>query len=62
MVISVGIDVGKDAHEACFLGDDGREVGRPLRFANTAAGIAALRERLDALPEPVARWRGSRRG
>jgi transposase len=54
MVIAVGIDVGKRAHEACFLDGDGREVGRPLRFANTAAGVATLRARLDALPEPVA--------
>jgi transposase len=50
-VIAVGIDVGKRAHQACFLDGGGRALGRPLHFANTAAGVAHLRERLQALPE-----------
>jgi len=53
-VIAVGIDVGKRSHEACFLGPDGREVGRPLRFASNAAGARLLEERLGALGEPAA--------
>ena len=35
-----GIDVSKDALDACLLGPDGRTRGKP--FANTAAGHAAL--------------------
>lgn len=53
-MIAVGIDVGKRTHEACFLADDGRQVDRPLRFANNAAGVRLLAERLDGLPEPAA--------
>lgn len=53
-MIAVGIDVGKRMHEACFLGCDGRAVSRPLRFANSGAGVRLLEERLDALPEPAA--------
>jgi transposase len=53
-VIAVGIDVGKRTHEACFLAADGQPVGRPLRFASTAAGVRLLEERLAALPEPAA--------
>lgn len=36
----VGIDVSKDALDACLLGPDGRTRGKP--FANTAAGHTAL--------------------
>jgi transposase len=53
-VIAVGIDVGKRTHEACFLADDGRRVGRPLRFANNAAGVRLLEEQLAGLPAPAA--------
>jgi transposase len=52
-VIAVGIDVGKRTHEACFLGADGRERGRPLRFANTAGGVGRLLERWRALEAPA---------
>jgi transposase len=52
-MIAVGIDVGKRSHEACFLGADGREVCRPLRFANTAGGVRLLLERLTALDGPA---------
>jgi len=52
-VIAVGIDVGKRAHEACFLGADGREVARPLRFPNTHGGVQALLKRLQTLAEPA---------
>src|SRR5262245_27037159 len=52
-MIAVGIDVGKRAHEACFLDQAGREVGKGLRFANTAAGVGELQERLQSLDEPV---------
>jgi transposase len=51
-MIAVGIDVGKRAHEACVLDADGRQLGRPLRFASSAAGVRLLEERLAGLPEP----------
>jgi len=52
-VISVGIDVAKRTHEACFMGQDGREVSKPLRFRNTLAGVRALLEDVQRLPQPV---------
>jgi transposase len=52
-MIAVGIDVGKRAHEACFLDQQGREVAKPLRFSSTAAGVGELQERLQSLGEPV---------
>jgi transposase len=48
---AVGIDVGKRSHEAGFLNGSGEPIGRSLRFANTASGVQALHERLQALPE-----------
>ena len=42
-LISVGIDVAKRTHEACFMDAEGEEMGRPLRFPNTAGGVATLR-------------------
>jgi transposase len=52
-VIAVGIDVGKRAHEACFLGADGREVSRSLRFTNSAGGVQHFLTTLQALEEPA---------
>ena len=50
-MIAVGIDVAKRAHEACFMDADGRAVGKPLRFANTRAGVNQLVARVGGLPE-----------
>ena len=52
-MISVGIDVAKRSHEACFMDAEGREVGRTLRFPNTAGGVATLSDRLRGLEQPV---------
>jgi transposase len=52
-MIAVGIDVGKRAHEACFLDQAGQEKGKGLRFANTSAGLGELQARLQSLGEPV---------
>ena len=52
-MISVGIDVAKRSHEACFLDAKGEEVARPLRFPNTAGGVATLSDRLRCLGQPV---------
>lgn len=52
-MISVGIDIGKRAHEACFLSADGREVRRSLRFTNSVDGAQRLLESLQALKEPA---------
>ena len=34
----VGIDVGKRWHQAAFVGPDGTDSAKALRFANTAEG------------------------
>lgn len=52
-MISVGIDVAKRSHEACFLDAQGEEVARPLRFPNTVGGVATLSDRLRRLDQPV---------
>jgi transposase len=52
-VIAVGIDVGKRAHQACFLESDGSEVARSLRFANNRKGVNLLQERLQSLGKPA---------
>jgi transposase len=50
-MIAVGIDVGKRTHQACFLDEQGQELGRSLRFANSCEGVRQLEARLQALPE-----------
>jgi transposase len=52
-VIAVGIDIAKRTHEACFMGQDGRQIGRGHRFGNTRRGVHALLDNLQHLPEPV---------
>jgi transposase len=52
-VIAVGIDIAKRTHEACFMGQDGRQIGKARRFANTRPGLRALLQDLQQLPEPV---------
>lgn len=52
-LISVGIDVAKRTHEACFMDAEGQELGRPLRFSNTTGGVATLSDRLRRLEQPV---------
>jgi transposase len=44
----VGIDVGKHWHQAAFVGPDGKDLAKALRFANTAEGYAAFKGRLEA--------------
>jgi transposase len=52
-MISVGIDIAKRTHEACFLDQDGQEILRPRRFQNTRSGVRALLDDVNRLPEPV---------
>jgi transposase len=52
-VIAVGIDVAKRTHEACFLGQDGKEIAKSRRFCNTRPGVRALLDDLQSLSEPV---------
>jgi transposase len=52
-MITVGIDIGKRTHEACFMGADGLEVRRSLRFTNSVDGVQHLLESLQALEEPA---------
>jgi hypothetical protein len=44
----VGIDVGKRWHQAAFVGPDGNDLAKTLRFANTSEGYAAFKARLEA--------------
>jgi transposase len=52
-MIAVGIDIAKRTHEACFMGRDGQEVGKPRRFRNNQSGVRALLDDLRHLTEPV---------
>lgn len=38
----VGIDIGKRNHEAAMIDDQGKPVGKPIRFRNTKAGSEKL--------------------
>jgi transposase len=42
----VGIDIGKRRHQAAFVGDDGQERAKTLRFDNSTEGYRALKDRL----------------
>jgi transposase len=53
--IGVGIDTSRYGHYACFLGDDLQPAAAELAFAESAAGYAQLRQRL----EHVAQRHGS---
>jgi transposase len=53
IVIAVGIDIAKRTHEACFMGPDGRQIGKAHRFHNTRRGVRALLDDLQQLPEPA---------
>jgi transposase len=52
-VIAVGIDIAKRTHEACFMGQDGRQIGKARRFHNTRPGVRALLDDLQQLREPA---------
>jgi transposase len=52
-VIAVGIDIAKRTHEACFMGQDGCQIGKARRFHNTRRGVRVLLEDLQQLPEPA---------
>jgi transposase len=52
-VIAVGIDIAKRTHEACFMGQDGLQIGKGRRFHNTRLGVRALLDDLQQLPEPA---------
>ncbi len=53
IVIAVGIDIAKRTHEACFMGQDGRQIGKTRRFHNTRRSVRALLDDLQQLPEPA---------
>ncbi len=50
-MIAVGIDIAKRTHEACFMGQDGRQIRKARRFHNTRRGVRALLDDLRQLPE-----------
>ena len=52
-MITVGIDIAKRTHEACFMGQDGHVIAKSRRFRNTRAGVGALLDDLQRLDEPA---------
>ena len=52
-LIPVGIDVAKRRHEACLMNAEGQEIGRPLRFPHSLAGVATFIDSLRRLEQPV---------
>ena len=52
-MIAVGIDIAKRTHEACVMGQDGRQIGKGRRFHNTRRGVQALLDDLQQLREPA---------
>lgn len=44
MVIYVGIDIGKNNHEAGVIDERGSQIGKSLRFANTSEGFRNVRD------------------
>ena len=38
----VGIDIGKNHHEASIVSPEGKQIGRSLRFATTHKGADSL--------------------
>jgi transposase len=51
-MIAVGIDIAKRTHEACYMGQDGQQIGKARRFGNTRRGVRALLDDLQQLAEP----------
>src|SRR5262249_58780920 len=49
--VGVGIDTSRYGHYACFLGDDLQPAGAELSFAESAAGYAQLRQRLEHIAQ-----------
>src|SRR5262249_14021909 len=49
--VGVGIDTSRCGHYACFLGDDQQPAGAELSFAESAAGYAQLRQRLEHIAQ-----------
>lgn len=52
-MIAVGIDIAKRTHEACFMGQDGQQLGKSRRFRNTRGGVDALLDDLQQLHAPA---------
>ena len=52
-MITVGIDIAKRTHEACFMNQAGQQIGKGRRFGNTRAGVRALLDDVQQLSEPV---------
>lgn len=49
-----GIDIGKRNHEAAIIDEQGKPIGKPIRFSNTKAGSEKLLQFIndhDLLPD-----------
>ena len=50
----IGVDIGKNKHEATVLDDTGRSVGKSIRFNNDEEGFRQLWDALPAQPRQLA--------
>lgn len=48
-MMTLGIDIGKQSHNAALLDSDGRTIFRNLKFSNDAVGLSVLLARIDDL-------------
>ena len=49
----VGIDIGKNHHEASIVSPEGKQIGRSLRFATTHKGADSLMSFIVTIQHPV---------
>ncbi|AKB27536.1 Mobile element protein [Methanosarcina siciliae T4/M] len=49
MYLNIGIDIAKDAHEACILDDEGKQIGRYIQIKNLKSSIEKFIERVESV-------------
>jgi transposase len=48
-----GVDIAKKKQDAVFLDKDGKSLGKPMTFSNTASGFEEFISRLQSLDQDV---------
>jgi predicted NBD/HSP70 family sugar kinase len=46
----IGINIGKNFHEACLVDQTGKLIVAPFQFSNSRSGFNLLREKIAAFP------------
>jgi transposase len=49
MYLNIGIDVAKNVHEACFVNDNGEQIGKFIQVKNSKKSIEKFRTRIELL-------------